>query len=163
MLISSKQIEIYPPSIKDLLQYNNTYIGLQLREEEIKELEQKKKECKEVLKAIKTVLEDKEQMSKIHSVKTLCKCAGVSTDAYYEALTISEKGIVVVLKRRCEDIWINNYNSEWQPFTTPILNFLEGTLSTRQCLTRTGYRCMPQGPRAGSIFHVLHMLPNELA
>ena len=32
---------------------------------------------------------------------------------YYEALRVTKKGKVIILKRRVQEMWVNNYNPEW--------------------------------------------------
>ena len=36
-----------------------------------------------------------------------------SRELYYEALGVSKKGKVVILKRTVQEMWVNNYNPEW--------------------------------------------------
>ena len=39
--------------------------------------------------------------------------AKVTKSEYYEALKVSKKGKVIVLKRGIKELWVNNYNPEW--------------------------------------------------
>jgi hypothetical protein len=70
------------------------------------------KKYKGILSRVKTVLES-DQMVKTWSVHELCEHSDVGYEEYQEALSISEKGQVVILKRSVCDIYVNNYNSEW--------------------------------------------------
>ena len=36
-----------------------------------------------------------------------------SRQLYYEALGVSKKGKVIILKRTVQEMWVNNYNPEW--------------------------------------------------
>jgi len=47
------------------------------------------------------------------AIDTIVKRAGVTVEEYYEALSISTRGTVIILKRRINEIYINNYNKEW--------------------------------------------------
>ena len=37
----------------------------------------------------------------------------VSRQLYYEALGVSKKGKIIILKRTVQEMWVNNYNPEW--------------------------------------------------
>ena len=39
--------------------------------------------------------------------------AKVTRKEYYEALRVTKKGKVIILKRNLEELWVNNYNPEW--------------------------------------------------
>ena len=68
------------------------------------------------LSAVKDVLYDldkKKDLLDCTSVSEMLKLAKVSSDDYYKALEISEKGIVVLLKREVHEIYVYNYNTEW--------------------------------------------------
>ena len=36
-----------------------------------------------------------------------------SRELYYEALGVSKKGKIIILKRTVQEMWVNNYNPEW--------------------------------------------------
>ena len=36
-----------------------------------------------------------------------------SRQLYYEALGVSKKGKIIILKRTVQEMWVNNYNPEW--------------------------------------------------
>ena len=37
----------------------------------------------------------------------------VTREEYNEALRVSKKGKVIILKRTVKELWVNNYNPEW--------------------------------------------------
>jgi hypothetical protein len=47
------------------------------------------------------------------SIQGLCDIAGVNMNDYYDALKVSRKGVVIVLKRSVKDRYVNNYNARW--------------------------------------------------
>ena len=44
------------------------------------------------------------------SLSDILKKAEVSSDDYHDALGISERGKTVILKRKPNEMWVNNYN-----------------------------------------------------
>jgi hypothetical protein len=70
------------------------------------------KKYQTILKAVNSVLTD-ETFDKSISVQCLCDKAQVNIDDYHKALSVTTRGVVVVLKRSVKDIWVNNYNAEW--------------------------------------------------
>ena len=61
--------------------------------------------------AIRTILDDKNTPCDI-SLSDLLRKAGISLDAYIQALKICSKGNSVVMKRSPSECWINNYNRD---------------------------------------------------
>ena len=61
--------------------------------------------------AIRTILDDKNTPRDI-SLSDLLRKAGISLDAYIQALKICSKGNSVVMKRSPSKCWINNYNRD---------------------------------------------------
>ena len=59
--------------------------------------------------------------------------AGIAKDLnsarykYYEALNVTRKGKVIVLKRTVQEIWVNNYNAEW-------IRAWDGNMDIQLCL-----------------------------
>ena len=53
--------------------------------------------------------------------------ANISEQDYYKALSVSAKGITVILKRSPKELFVNNYNSEW-------LRAWNGNLDLQVCL-----------------------------
>ena len=43
----------------------------------------------------------------------IAKDLKTSRQLYYEALGVSKKGKLIVLKRTVQEMWVNNYNPEW--------------------------------------------------
>ena len=68
-------------------------------------------DAKETLKKVKNMLSDmSEEELKIFSLDDILKKADVSSDDYHKALSISERGKTVILKRKPNEMWVNNYN-----------------------------------------------------
>ena len=83
-----------------------------------------------VLQKVRNVLEDMEVRKKhdklfaqhffpkitindilIHA--EIAKDLRASKKLYYEALGVSKKGKIIILKRTVQEMWVNNYNPEW--------------------------------------------------
>lgn len=47
------------------------------------------------------------------TLKSIVEGAGYTLAEYHEALSLSSTGIVIVLKRELNEIFVNNYNKEW--------------------------------------------------
>ena len=72
-----------------------------------------KKKYKNTLSKVKEVLEELPRSDLSHySIKDVLSKAGVTEGEYYQALQVSERGAIVILKRNVEDIFVNNYNRE---------------------------------------------------
>ena len=67
--------------------------------------------AKAILKSVKEVLLS-EDFDQTMSIEELCTKAKVNIKDYHKALTVSEKGNVIVYKRSVRDIFVNNYNKE---------------------------------------------------
>ena len=93
-----------------------------------KEFEAKKKKLKKILEDVKEVLikltEDEQNSLTIDEILTRAK---VKKNDYYEALSFSKTGITVILKRRPNEIYINNYNPEW-------LKAWDGNMDIQPCM-----------------------------
>ena len=63
------------------------------------------------LEKVKTRLEEmtKEDLEKT-DLEQILKKVNISSDVYHKALSISERGQVVILERKPSEIWVNNYN-----------------------------------------------------
>ena len=89
-----------------------------------------KKRAKEILGSVQDqlliILEAEEDLDKI-SIEDILKEADVSENEYYNALSISDKGTKIVLKRRVSEILVNNYNEEW-------LRAWNGNMDMQACL-----------------------------
>ena len=94
------------------------------------DLEKHQKKLQTVLEKVKAVLEDMETRKKddklfaqhlfdkieIDDILIHAEIASdlkTSRQLYYEALGVSKKGKVIILKRTVQEIWVNNYNPEW--------------------------------------------------
>ena len=94
------------------------------------DLEKHEKKLQIVLEKVKKVLEDMETRKKddklfaqhlfdkitIDDILIHAEIASdlkTSRQLYYEALGVSKKGKVIILKRTVQEIWVNNYNPEW--------------------------------------------------
>ena len=78
-----------------------------------------KHDAKEILKKVKKQLSDmtdeelhKSSLEKVLELvnEQLDEDEKISSDKYHEALSISERGKTVVLKRKPNEMWVNNYN-----------------------------------------------------
>ena len=88
--------------------------------------------CNEILQKVFTVLEEKEMIEKImldyskktelkteHSqlieerVKRICAIADVQYEDYIAAISTSNNGYKVVLRRDIDELFVNSYNIEW--------------------------------------------------
>ncbi len=67
---------------------------------------------KSVLKKVKAILET-DELSSIPTIENLVTKAGVTLSAYEKALSVSERGVNIVLKRKVNECYINNYNPMW--------------------------------------------------
>ncbi len=89
-----------------------------------------KKQYKQVLNDVKTMIdmmvECDEDFENI-TLEQILDQVGVDTKTYHKALSISEKGLVVILKRSPAELFINNYNIEW-------LRAWNGNLDIQVCL-----------------------------
>jgi hypothetical protein len=65
-----------------------------------------------ILKRVKDILENG-VMTEDMSIDDLVEKAGVSIHEYENALSVSERGIIVVLKRKVAERFINKYSPEW--------------------------------------------------
>ena len=80
------------------------------------EQKQKLKKSKEILKTVKTKLEEisNEEIEEIEdSLDLFLNALDITKEDYEEALGISEKGKVVILKRTLSERFVNNYNREF--------------------------------------------------
>ena len=50
-----------------------------------------------------------------------------SRKLYYEALGVSKKGKIIILKRKVQEMWVNNYNPEW-------IRAWDGNMDVQLCL-----------------------------
>ena len=76
--------------------------------------EAKKKEYKDALQRVKEVLIrlSNEEQNTV-DLEAILKEAKVTKNKYYEALKVSQTGACIILKRKPNEIYINNYNPEW--------------------------------------------------
>ena len=81
-----------------------------LTEEEKKE---KLKLYKEILLKVKTLLSNQKELDVSMSFNQFYETIGCSKEIYEEAISTTEKGNVLILKRGFKEIWINNYNPNW--------------------------------------------------
>ena len=94
------------------------------------DLDKHQKMLQSVLEKVRNILEDIESRKKddklfaqhllekitIDSILLHAKIAKdlkTSRKLYYEALGVSKKGKVIILKRTVQEMWVNNYNPEW--------------------------------------------------
>ncbi len=73
-------------------------------------------------------IEEEENIEEL-SIGDILGRANVSEAEYYKALSISPKGIRIILKRQVKDAFINNYNEEW-------LRAWNGNMDLQICLDR---------------------------
>jgi hypothetical protein len=78
-------------------------------EKEVKRLTQQY--C-DILERVKNVL-NQADLSEDLSIAELCILSGVNVEEYYASLKVSQKGVVIILKRTVKDRFINNYNPRW--------------------------------------------------
>ena len=77
-----------------------------------KEFSEKKEKIKETLQKVKDVLVELEDeiLDLMDTEDEILEMAGVTKEDYYEALKYSHVGAYVILKRKPNEIYINNYN-----------------------------------------------------
>ena len=87
------------------------------------------KKHKNVLEKVKLELVELDNANKLSetTIGQLLALAQVTEDDYYRAHEISERGTVVILKRKVDEIYINNYNPEW-------LKVWDGNMDLQICL-----------------------------
>ena len=93
------------------------------------DLEKHQKMLQSVLEKVKKLLEDMDAMKKvdklfaqhllekitIDDILIYADIAGdlwTSEQLYYEALSVTKKGKMIILKRTVQEMWVNNYNPE---------------------------------------------------
>ena len=110
---------------------NTTIIAQPLRKEDFK-TEVEFNDCKSsrmtVLEKVRKILDnaDKDDLDKME-IRDLLNLAGVSEAEYYEALSTSSIGTTVIMKRRVQERFVNNYNPEW-------LKAWNGNMDLQVCL-----------------------------
>ena len=84
------------------------------------QLENTLKQVKEVLSEMddlfhSKVEDDHKKLKEIQNkgLDDIWRRAKVTRKEYYEALRVTKKGKVIILKRNLEELWVNNYNPEW--------------------------------------------------
>ena len=93
-----------------------------------KEYEDKKKRLKKILNDVKKVLVTLSDDDKnTFSLQDILQKARVGKTEYYEALEVSQTGAYIILKRKVNEIDINNYNPEW-------LKAWDGNMDITPCL-----------------------------
>ena len=77
-----------------------------------KQFSEKKNKIKETLQKVKDVLVELEDeiLDLMDTEDEILEMAGVTKEDYYEALKYSHVGAYVILKRKPNEIYINNYN-----------------------------------------------------
>ena len=104
-----------------------TIIAIPLNKDD-EEYESKKKESRDILKKVKSVLVGlTEDQQNSWNLKKVLEEAQVEKKKYYQALEISHVGACIILKREVSEIYINNYNAEW-------LKAWDGNMDISVCL-----------------------------
>ena len=93
------------------------YTDEKMKKEAKDALEKRKRDAKAILENVKQILlemtEEDLEKSNIDKVLDLVNEANntkISSDDYHNALTISKRGKTVILKRKSNEMWVNNYN-----------------------------------------------------
>ena len=92
-----------------------TFITYPLKRESFeteKEYNRKKLEIQEILENVRNIIESLESLSNIE-IEDILGTAGISKESYYEALKFNGKGTGIILRRKVNEVFINNYNPEW--------------------------------------------------
>ncbi len=110
-----------------------TFIAQPLLQSDFKDeadYKQTKNMYKQILNDLKVqleiMLECEEDLDQITLCEILKNC-DIKKDDYYKALSVSEKGPVVVLKRSLKELFVNDYNREW-------LRAWNGNMDLQVCL-----------------------------
>ena len=74
--------------------------------------QEKLKKCKDILEKAKEILEDPD-INETMTYEDFVKMLKVSKSEYKEALSISERGSILILERNVNERFINNYNPLW--------------------------------------------------
>ena len=89
-----------------------------------------KKRNKEILSSVQNqlqiLLEAEEDLEKIE-IKDILNEAHCSEEDYYNALSVSDRGMKIVLRRKVSEIMVNNYNEEW-------IRAWNGNMDIQSCL-----------------------------
>jgi hypothetical protein len=96
---------------------DRTIICYKLNKEEFQceqEYSARKREIKDILTHVQNYIEEMEEkdLGNYSLQDILTKC-DITEDAYYNALKYHNNGTTVVLKRKVNEVYINNYNEEW--------------------------------------------------
>ena len=112
---------------------NRTFIAKPLPSDLTKEEKKKKLEkARNTLERVRDELESKtEKYLEDNTIEDLLASLKISEVDYYNALKISEKGKVVILKRELDEIYINNYNPLY-------LTAWQGNIDIQFCLDTYG-------------------------
>ena len=95
---------------------NYTLVARPLSEETLgKELYNKKRnDAKIILEKVKNrLLEMSKEELKTAKLEDILNHVGLSSEVYHNALKIAERGATIILQRSPNEIWVNNYNSQF--------------------------------------------------
>ena len=90
-----------------------TLIAKPLSEDDLGKEKYKKmhSDAKEILEKVKAkLLEMSQEDLENSNLESILKELRIESDAYHKALTVSERGKTVVLQRKPNEMWVNNYN-----------------------------------------------------
>ena len=91
-----------------------TLIAKPLSEEELgkEEYQKRQKEAKAILEKVKAKLLEMSEKKQLENsnLESILKEVNIESNAYHKALSISERGTMVILERKPSEMWVNNYN-----------------------------------------------------